>query len=61
MVQRMLGTIDTHVMNRIAAVTASLMVYVPHDHPNRMVELWEYPKITYGLKVGIHAGRNGDP
>lgn len=43
MVQRMLGTIDTHVMNRIAAVTASLMVYVPNDHPNQMVELWEYP------------------
>ena len=45
MVQRMLGTIDTHVVNRIAAVTASLMVYVPYDHPTQLVELWEYPDV----------------
>ena len=43
MVQRMLGTVDTHVMNRIAAVTASLLVYVANHKPNVMVELWEYP------------------
>ena len=43
MVQRMLGTIDTHVMHRIAAVTASLLVYVPSERPDQMIELWEYP------------------
>ncbi|MCE2517653.1 MAG: hypothetical protein J4F41_07455 [Alphaproteobacteria bacterium] len=42
-VERMVGTVDTHVMSRISAVTASLLVYVPKDAPNHMVELWEYP------------------
>ena len=43
MVRRMLGTIDTHVMGRISAVTASLLVYSCQDDPCQMVELWEYP------------------
>lgn len=43
MVTRMLGTVETHVKGRVAAVTASLYCYVPEQHPNVMVELWEYP------------------
>lgn len=42
-VERMLGTVDTHVQHRISAVTASLMVYVPKNTPHQMIELWEYP------------------
>lgn len=42
-VERLIGTVETHVMNRISAVTASLMVMASKDHPNIMVELWEYP------------------
>ena len=42
-VERLIGTVETHVMNRISAVTASLMVMASNDQPNIMVELWEYP------------------
>ena len=42
-VERMIGTVETHVMSRISAVAASLLVYVPNSAPNHMAELWEYP------------------
>ena len=42
-VARLLGTVETHVKGRVAAVTASLCCYVPLDDPNTMVEFWEYP------------------
>lgn len=40
---RLLGTVETHVKGRIAAVTASLACYVPNNDPATMIELWEYP------------------
>ena len=42
-VDRMFGTIETHVNNRIVAVTASLIFLRPHEHQATMLELWEYP------------------
>ena len=42
-VDRMFGTIETHVNNRIVAVSASLMFFRAEDHPATMIELWEYP------------------
>ena len=41
-VARLLGTVETHVKGRVAAVTASLHCYVPLDDPNTMIEFWEY-------------------
>lgn len=42
-VNRLLGTVETHVKGRISAVTASLDCFVPAADPTVMIELWEYP------------------
>ncbi len=42
-VRRMFSTIETHVNDRIVAVSASLIFLQPDEHPNIMLELWEYP------------------
>ena len=42
-VERMFGTIETHVNNRIVAVSASLIFLRPESQPETMLELWEYP------------------
>ncbi len=42
-VTRMFGTIETHVNNRIVAVSASLIFLRSDEHPSTMLELWEYP------------------
>ena len=42
-VVRLLGTVETHVKGRVAAVTASLACFVPTSDPTVMIELWEYP------------------
>ena len=42
-VKRMLATTKNNVIGRISAVSATLDCYVPSNHPNIIIEFWQYP------------------